>query len=131
MDEVTSECAAVGETMLAACYKKPLPDAEEAASAITAFREWILAGKDRQEQVQGFPDPFTARIYAAAMFCNEHGDGDDDLLCNLSNYGCFANDRETFSECREAIDALEGTMMEAEEFLQQKMQPPIEEDDED
>ncbi len=121
IQDVARECAAVGQTMLAACYREPFPDADEAAAAITAFHEWILAGKNEQAALDGYPDMYTARLHIAGMFANEHGDGDDDLFCNLSNYGPFANEREKFTACRNAIDGINDTFMEAQPMMQEMM----------
>jgi hypothetical protein len=127
IQDIARECAAVGQTMLAACYREPAPDAEEAAAAITTFHEWMLAGKNQQGAVEGFPDIYTARLYVAGMFGNEHGDGDDDLFCNLSNYGTFAKEPEKFIACRNAIDAIQDTFSEAQPRMQETMESMLSE----
>jgi hypothetical protein len=121
---IYSQCAAIGGIMLAACYEKPSPDPEAAAAAITAFHAWILAGKSEQGVVEGFPDVYTARLYVAGLFSNECGDGDDDLFCNLLNYGPFAEDQETFIACRNAIDAINASFREVGPFFSANHVPP-------
>ncbi len=118
---IYSQCAAIGGIMLAACYKEPGPDPEAAAAAITAFHAWILAGKSEQGVVEGFPDVYTARLYVAGLFSNECGDGDDDLFCNLLNYGPFAEDQETFIACRNAIAAINASFREVGDLFFQRI----------
>lgn len=77
--------------------------------------------------MEGFPDIYTARLYVAGMFGNEHGDGDDDLFCNLSNYGTFAKEPEKSIACRNAIDAIQDTFSEAQPRMQETMESMLSE----
>ena len=78
-----------------AAYKKgAAPEPLEAAANMEAFVAWIKAGDG--EVVDGIPASISPRILVAARLGKEEGDGDDDLWCNLENYGPFAEDREKY-----------------------------------
>lgn len=85
-----------------AAYKQgDAPEPLEAAANMEAFVAWIKAGES--EVVDGIPSSLSPRILVAARFGKEEGDGDDDLWCNLENYGPFSEDREKYKGVLSAL----------------------------
>ena len=92
---------------LAAYKRGPDPDPADSLENMRKYLEWLKSGEG--VKCSGVPVGMNPHCLVAARYGGDEGDGDDDMWCNLTNYGPFSENEE-YAETRKLLHELQAIM---------------------